>query len=216
MPAKFDPLIIEMMVEFLSRGAYHIPDPPHFRRAENADQINKTLPGKEVTNEKVLIHHGVFALAEYMGIPELADAALRNIEYVLTRRSSLPTIAVFQELISRIWEPTHGETAIQVSQHMLALRRTVVTFGAIMEPFWAMQDLKSFTELTAREGPYTEYATLHAEVVAVVRVKSEYMTALSVRTFMEQAKIDAESEPSKNSDSAGGAVDVPMSGAMEE
>lgn len=216
MPAKFDPLIIEMMVEFLSGGAYYITDPPYFRRAENADQINKTLTGKEVTDEKILIHHSVFVLAEYMGIPELVDAALGHIEYILTRRSRPLTFAVFQELISKIWEPTYGETAIQVSQHMIALRRTVVTFGAIMEPFWAMQDLKSFTELTAREGPYKEYAKWHADAAAVVRVKSEYMTALCVRTLMEQAKIDAEREPSRESDSAGGAVDVPMSDAMEE
>lgn len=79
-----------------------------------------------------------------------------------------------------------------------------------------MQDLKSLTELTAREGPYKEYAKWHADAAAVVRVKSEDMTALCVRTLMEQAKIDAEREPSRESDSAGGAVDVPMSDAMEE
>ena len=208
-------MVIELVVGFLTEFDYHVTNAPQFRLAENAYQINKSLTGKQVTNEKILIHYGVFDLAEYMGIPELVVRALGMIEYILTRRSRPLSIEVFQELIGKIWEPKYGETPVQVSQQRLALRRIAVTFGVIMEPLWAVQDNKRFTELTAPEGQYKEYAKWHAETAAAIRVQSEYMTPICVRKMMEEAKMKAR-EPSRNIDSVGGTLGGYTSDAMEE
>lgn len=120
-----------------------------------------------------------------MEIPELTADALQHINYILTRRSMLLTIEVFENLVSKVW----GVTMDMYDDHdVFLLRRKVAMYGVIVGPIWAQQNNKLLAGLRDLDGKYRKYAKWHAQTSEVVQERSGYEIAPFVRGYLHKGK----------------------------
>ena len=193
-PAKYDPLVIDIMVDFLTCGYYRLTNPLQLRRAQEASVLNKDLTAIIDSTNPVLIHFDVFFIAIHVDIPELASEAMKNLEYTFGRRGSSLPIEHYEMVVARLWKKTDGKINMNKHHQVHELRSMVGTYGAIMGPMWEIENLDTYLDMTKIHGKHPDYAIWHAQTVQGLGMRSQHKLAPFIRKQLDEADKDSEDE----------------------
>ena len=197
-PSRFDAGTIDILVNFMLWAGYNIEDNFKLLNVEDAAYHNAKLKAGFDRIVPIVQHIKVRDLGKYMQIPELMDAALEQIQQILSSRSKPLSIEVFKEVVQHTWG--WEDNLVHEDDIDVPVAQMGATFGATLDPLWRLTDPELLDEMASFEGKCKTYAVWHSDAKRYNDKMSREAIAPFVRKLMDEYvdSMEVEGEDKEN------------------